>query len=139
MPSNQTRYLTVEDLRGLHAAAMLQTEQQPAALAAPDKLEAALARPQQHAWYEGADLIRQAAVLGASVAQAHAFIDGNKRAAAAALDVFLKRNGYRITASELELAQQIERLVTHPDSLDAATDRLEQWLRAQTCKVPPLV
>src|ERR1700689_4757624 len=57
-------------------------------------LEAALYRPQT-GYY--ADLIEEAAALWESLAQNHAFIDGNKRAAFAATYTFLAINGARLT------------------------------------------
>src|SRR3989337_1447056 len=58
-------------------------------------LEAALFRPQT-GYY--ADLIEEAAALWESLAQNHAFIDGNKRTAFAATYTFLAINGARIVA-----------------------------------------
>src|SRR6202790_565770 len=58
-------------------------------------LEAALYRPQT-GYYAG--LIEEAAALWESLAQNHAFIDGNKRTAFAATYTFLAINGVRLTA-----------------------------------------
>ena len=54
-------------------------------------LEAALFRPQT-GYY--ADIVEQAAALWESIAQNHPFIDGNKRIAFTAADVFLRHNGF---------------------------------------------
>lgn len=43
-------------------------------------------------------LIHEAAVLLESLVQNHPFVDGNKRVAFAVTDVFLRINGYSITA-----------------------------------------
>src|SRR6204780_4787930 len=59
-------------------------------------LEAALYRPQT-GYY--ADLIEEAAALWESLAQNHAFIDGNKRAAFAATYTFLAIKDARIPAT----------------------------------------
>jgi death-on-curing protein len=56
-------------------------------------LEAALMRP-QIGYYE--TLTQQAAALMESLANNHPFIDGNKRVAFFATDVFLRINGYWI-------------------------------------------
>ena len=45
------------------------------------------------AYYEGADIVRQAALLGVGISQAQAFLDGNKRTAYLALNTFLRMNG----------------------------------------------
>lgn len=66
-------------------------------------LNSAVARPQQLEAYGGID---SAAHLGAALAWAllrnHPFADGNKRTAFAALVIFLTRNGYRLTRSQVE-------------------------------------
>ena len=58
-------------------------------------LESALHRPQT-GYYDS--LIHEAAALLESLVQNHPFIDGNKRTAFAVFDVFLRINGYRISA-----------------------------------------
>lgn len=66
-------------------------------------LNSAVARPQQLEAYGGIDSVAQ---LGSALAWAilrnHPFADGNKRAAFAALVIFLTRNGYRLTCSQVE-------------------------------------
>jgi death-on-curing family protein len=46
-------------------------------------LVAAMARPLAAAYYQQADLVSQAAILIEGIAQAHAFVDANKRTATA--------------------------------------------------------
>lgn len=58
-------------------------------------LEAALHRPQT-GYYDS--VIHEAAALLESLIQNHPFVDGNKRVAFAVTDVFLRINGYQITA-----------------------------------------
>jgi death-on-curing protein len=58
-------------------------------------LESALHRPQT-GYYD--TFIHEAAALLESLVRNHPFIDGNKRAAFAVVDVFLRINGYVITA-----------------------------------------
>jgi death-on-curing protein len=66
-------------------------------------LESAIARPRNLFAYAQA---RSVAELGAALAWAllrnHPFMDGNKRAAFAALTMFLELNGYQLTCSEVE-------------------------------------
>lgn len=66
-------------------------------------LESAVARPRNLYAY---GRVRSVARLGAALAWAlvrnHPFVDGNKRAAFAALTIFLELNGYRWTCSEAE-------------------------------------
>ena len=68
-------------------------------------LDSALEQPQ--ATFDGNflhdTLIKMAAAYGYHLCNNHPFIDGNKRIALVAMDVFLQRNGYHITASEKEV------------------------------------
>jgi death-on-curing protein len=59
-------------------------------------LESALHRPQT-GYYDS--IVHEAAALLESLIQNHPFVDGNKRVAFAVTDVFLRINGYRITAN----------------------------------------
>ncbi|HET7656468.1 MAG TPA: type II toxin-antitoxin system death-on-curing family toxin [Luteimonas sp.] len=71
-------------------------------------LESALARPRQlHAYGDPApDLAALAASLAYGLARNHPFIDGNKRTAAVACEVFLVLNGARLDATDPELYPQ---------------------------------
>jgi len=51
--------------------------------------ESALVAAQNRVWYEGADLVACAATYAYHLAMAHAFIDGNKRVAAATTETLL--------------------------------------------------
>ena len=71
-------------------------------------LESALARPEQlHAYGDPppdlADLADLAASLAFGLARNHPFVDGNKRTAAVACEVFVMLNGATIEATDLEL------------------------------------
>jgi death-on-curing protein len=80
-------------------------------------------------YYEQADFVRQAVLLAVGISQAQAFVDGNKRTAFAVMEVFLDLNGLEYSGDPLELARQLEAVAERGDSLDAATDRFEAWLR----------
>ncbi len=123
------RYLSLGDVLALHRVMMERMGGQAAPVRDEGLLESALLRPQTAAYYENADLLRQAALLAVGIAQAQTFIDGNKRTAFAALYAFLRVNGCTYQGEELELAYQIEALATRTDSLEAVTIRLEDWLR----------
>lgn len=90
----------------------------------PGLLEAALFRPQT-GYY--ADLIEEAAALWESLAQNHAFIDGNKRVAFAATYTFLEINGAWLTADADATYAFIAGLY-ETNSFDFA--HLSAWLRA---------
>jgi death-on-curing protein len=81
--------------------------------------------------YESADVVRQAALLAVGISQAQAFLDGNKRTALFSAVTFLELNGWSLQFDDLELARQLEAVAERLDSLEAATDRFESWLRSQ--------
>jgi death-on-curing protein len=66
-------------------------------------LESALAAAENRAFYESADLAVCAATYAYHLTQAHAFIDGNKRVAAAVAEVLLEFNGARFEATNDEI------------------------------------
>jgi death on curing protein len=90
-------------------------------------LEPALARP-RHVWgYEpDVGLPRLAAEYGFGLARNQAFLDGNKRTAFVAMNVFLILNGSEIEAAEAEAVNVMLRLAA--GSLDL--DGLVQWVAA---------
>ena len=69
-------------------------------------LESALAKPQQIAHYKSSpplpDAADLAAAYGYAIAQNHPFIDGNKRTAFVAIELFLALNGLELTASDAD-------------------------------------
>ncbi len=91
-------------------------------------IESALARPQQVASYENADLICQAATLYFGLIKNHPWLGGNKRTATAIVDEFLYRNGKDISASLQEVIELV--LGIEADKYDV--DKIEHWLRQCT-------
>lgn len=128
-PEPEAIYLAVADVIALHDEIMRRTGEHAAALRDSGLLEAALARPRMASYYERADVIRQAVILAIGVSQARPFVDGNKRTAYAALEVFLDLNGLEFHAEVIELADQLIAVADRPGSLDDATDAFEAWLR----------
>jgi len=132
VPGRTTRHLSLSEVIGLHELMMTRMGSNPAPFRAGGEglLESAVMRPQMAEHYEGADVVRQAALLAVGVSQAQAFLDGSKRTAFIAADALLRVNGYTSPSDSLEYARQLEAVATRPDSLDAATARFEAWLRA---------
>ncbi len=86
--------------------------------------ESALFRPQS-GYYE--DVVAMAAALFESLLMNHAFVDGNKRVAFFATDVFLRMNGWRLAVDDREAYMFLI------GGLEAGTldrDALDEWLRA---------
>jgi death-on-curing protein len=65
-------------------------------------LDSALARPLNRAGYAEPDLAELAACYALGIARNHPFVDGNKRTAFVALEVFLRLNGSVLTAGDAE-------------------------------------
>ena len=115
-------YLTVADVLGMHTVLM---QRYGGALGLRDAgaLEAALFRPQT-GYYD--DIVAEAAALMESLAINHPFVDGNKRIAFAAADVFLRINGWRLSRPAASIYDDMMHMFnTH--TFDIA--HLEPWLR----------
>ncbi len=65
-------------------------------------LESALARPQNLASHGKPDVAACAAAYGHGLARNHPFIDGNKRTAFVAVELFLVLNGYVLEATDTD-------------------------------------
>jgi len=132
MPDRVT--LTIDDVLALHDDVMTRLGQTPAPTRGGGLilLEAALARPQQAAFYAGADVFQQAALLAIGIAQAHGFVDGKKRTAAVVMIVFLRQVSLAVRAgAEMEFAHRLETALEASRADRArAVAALAVWLRA---------
>jgi death on curing protein len=124
-----THYLSLAEVIAIHESAMRRLGAEPKALRDEGILESAVMRPQMAAYYEGADVVRQAALLGVGISQAQAFLDGNKRTAYLALNTFLRMNGLTYAGDRLELARQFEQVAERSHDPNQAIDAFEAWLR----------
>jgi death-on-curing protein len=64
--------------------------------------ESALARPRNQAEYGNPDVADLAAAYAFEIAKNHPFVDGNKRTSYVISRLFLRLNGFDLTASEVE-------------------------------------
>ena len=111
-----TDYLTVADVVAMHHV-LIERYGGSHGIRDAGAIEATCYRPQS-GYYD--DIIAEAAALMESLAMNHPFIDGNKRIAFAATDVFLRLNGYRMHAQPLAIyTQMIELFETHRFELHA--------------------
>ena len=101
-----TDYLTVIEIVAIHKV-MIDRYGGAHGIRDAGAIEAACYRPQS-GYYP--DIIAEAAALMESLAINHPFVDGNKRVAFAASDVFLRINGHRIEADPIVLHKRIMRL-----------------------------
>ncbi len=91
------RYLGLAEVLELHQRILMQSGGSDG-LRDLDALESALAQPKMFAGGSEAypTLIQKAAALCFSLASNHPFVDGNKRIAHAAMEVFLLLNGFEV-------------------------------------------
>lgn len=94
-------------------------------------LNSALARPLNLEAYGDPDAADLAAAYAFGVAKNHPFVDGNKRTAAVAMELFLDQNGYELTATDEALVLTILALA---DGSSSETD-LADWVRGNMRKV----
>lgn len=118
-------YLTVADVLGLHAV-LMQRYGGDRGLRDAGALEAAIFRPQT-GYY--ADAVAEAAALMESLAINHPFVDGNKRVAFAAADVFLRINGWLLKRAPMQIHAEMLAMF---ESKTFDLENLEPWLRAFT-------
>jgi death-on-curing protein len=99
-------------------------------------LRSAFARPDHLAAYGPAPHpCEAAAALAYGFARNHPFVDGNKRAAAAAFLITLLLNGLRLDVTQTDLAERFEALAA--GALDEAA--LARWAQDHTVSDPRFV
>jgi death-on-curing protein len=91
-------------------------------------LESALAAAPNRHHYEGADIVKCAATYAYHLSQAHAFIDGNKRIAAAIMEHFLEINQAILQASDEEIEELILGIAAGQTTRDDVERVLSQWV-----------
>ena len=88
-------------------------------------LDSALARPLHLAAYDQPDAAALAAAYGWGIARNHPFIDGNKRTAFVAIELFLQLNGWALHASDADCVITMLAVAAG----DLPEDTLADWLR----------
>ncbi len=91
-------------------------------------LESALARPMQLAAYGQPDAASLAAAYGFGLAKNHPFIDGNKRTAFVAVELFLALNGWALIASDADCVMAMLRLAGG----ESSEAQFAEWLRTHS-------
>lgn len=127
MPDGEVWYPILADVLALHDGLMRELGEASAPLMAEGrgKLESAIATPVWAA-QAGIDLAEQAVLLAVRIAQAHAFVDNNKRVAYTVAVIFLRENGHPLPAERaLAFARQIVEALEHTKTI---TD-IAGWLR----------
>ena len=120
-------FLRVEDVEKLHAMA-LERFGGSEGLRDRNAFESAVHQPKKVFYYGGGDLFDMAAAYCCHIAQAQAFLDGNKRTAAAAVIVFFEANGRPLTGDSMRL---------HGALIDVADQKLDRDGLAETLRERP--
>ncbi len=115
-------YLTVPDILAIHSI-LIQRFGGSNGIRDPGALESALFRLQSGYYV---DIVSEAAALMESLAINHPFVDGNKRVAFAATDIFLRINGYRINCESMIIYVDMMQMF-ETGTFDLT--HLEPWLR----------
>ena len=87
--------------------------------------ESALSRPLTLAAYGEPDVAALAAAYGYGLARNHPFVDGNKRTAFVAVELFLVLNGWVLTADDAQCVLTMLDLAAG----DLSEDEFAHWLR----------
>ncbi len=125
MAIEATRYLSYSEAAFIHIKLMRLMGETRYGVFDRALVESALARPLWAAEYEKADIIRQAATLVYGLVKNHPWTGGNKRTATMLMRIFLRLNGYQLTAITKEEVEMI--LAVESDRW--RVDEIELWLR----------
>lgn len=120
-------YLTVSDVLAIHLI-LIQRYGGTNGIRDPGALESALFRLQAGYYV---DIVAEAAALMESLAINHPFVDGNKRVAFAATDIFLRINGYRVNCESMIIYADMMQMF-ETSTFDLV--HLEPWLRKLVIK-----
>ena len=127
------RYLTVNEVLEIHSG-VIQQSGGSADVRDLGALESAVGQPRMT--FAGKELypalVEKASALGFSLIQNHPFVDGNKRAGQAAVEIFLVLNGYQIVAS----VDEQEVFILKVASGELQRDGFTEWL---TSHIEPIV
>jgi len=128
LPNKTVAFLSRDEALEIHRA-LLERFGGPAGVRDPGLLESALYRPRT-GYY--ADLAEMAAALFESLIMNHPFVDGNKRVAFFATDVFLRLNGYQLKVD----AKKAHRFLIGLLENDCCSfDQLLPWIRKHAVKI----
>ena len=91
-------------------------------------LESALNAAENRAFYEDAPVDVLAATYAFHLSQAHAFLDGNKRIAAAVTGVFLELNGAWLNASQDEIIELFLDIAASRITREVVESKFAEWI-----------
>ena len=129
MPSNSVQFLSLDEVLAIHQR-VIEVFGGADGVRDLGLVESALYRPQS-GYYE--DLIGMAAALFESMLMNRPFVDGNKRVAFFATDVFLRLNGWRFEVDAHEAYSLLKELL---ETGTADFEHLSAWIRASVTEHP---
>ncbi len=88
-------------------------------------LDSALARPENLAAYDKPDVAALAAAYGYGISRNHPYLDGNKRTAFVAVELFLSLNGHELEADDAGCVLTMLAVAAGDQSEEA----FAQWIR----------
>lgn len=121
MPNKPVQFLSLDEVVEIHTV-LIKRFGGPAGVRDLGLLESALFRPQT-GYYQ--DLTEMAAAMFESLIKNHPFVDGNKRVAFFATDVFLRLNGYKFDV-EAKAAHRF--LISLFESSQCDLEHLHPWV-----------
>ena len=124
-PAAKWRWIDREVLMAVHDM-QLAEHGGGAGLRDANLLESALSRPLNLAAYGEPDVCALAAAYGYGISRNHAFIDGNKRTALVATELFLRLNGWRLIVSDADCVLTMLNLAAG----ELSEEDFAAWLRA---------
>lgn len=128
MPSESIQFLSLDEVVEIHSV-LIERFGGPIGVRDLGLLESALYRPQT-GYYES--LAEMAAAMFESLIKNHPFVDGNKRVAFFATDVFLRMNGYKF---QVEAKQAHAFLMGLFDSDSCDLEHLRPWVNEYLTKI----
>ena len=128
MPSSEVQFLSLDEVLEIQTV-LIERFGGPQGVRDLGLLESALYRPRS-GYYD--DLVEMAAAMFESLIKNHPFVDGNKRVAFFATDVFLRLNGYKFEV-EAKSAHGFLMRLFETDSCDL--EHLRPWVGESIRKV----
>jgi len=123
LPNRRVQFLALDEVLEIHLA-LIERFGGASGIRDTGLLESALYRPSTGYYH---DLVQMAAAMFDSLINNHPFVDGNKRVAFFATDVFLRLNGHRI---DVEAKAAYKFLIELLDTGNCDLEHLEPWLRS---------
>lgn len=128
MPSETVCFLSLDEVLAIHER-LIEAFGGSKGVRDLGLLESALYRPQS-GYYD--DLVRMAAALFESLIINHPFVDGNKRVAFFATDVFLRLNGWRF---DVDTDEAHTFLIGRLEEGQCDLEHLSPWIRRSVVSI----